>query len=165
MSDNKPTEVADKVVVTLEYTMTVEGEVLDSSDEEGPLEYLQGFQNVIPGLEKAMLGMKVGESKSVVVSAEEGYGEFEEDSIMKVPRDEFPPEIPVEKGVELHMTDQDGDTFMATVVEVGEKSVQLDTNHPLAGKELHFDVKVTGLRAATPEEIDHGHVHSGGHHH
>lgn len=165
MPDNTPTKVTDKVVVTIEYTMTVEGEVLDSSDEEGPLEYLQGFQNVIPGLESAMLGMKVGESKSIVVSAEEGYGEFEEDSIMKVPRDEFPPEIPVEKGVELHMTDQDGDTFMATVVEVGEKSVQLDTNHPLAGKELHFDVKVTDLRTAAPEEIDHGHVHSGGHHH
>lgn len=166
MSDDKLNEVADNVVVKMEYTLTVDGEVLDSSKDEGPLEYLQGFQNIIPGLEKAMAGMKVGESKSVVVAPADGYGEFEQDSVMDVPRDEFPSDVPLEVGLELELTDEEGYLMLATIIEVGEDSVNLDTNHPLAGKELHFEVKVIDLRKAAPEELDHGHVHSGdGHRH
>lgn len=162
---SEPTEVKDKVVVKMDYTLTVEGEVLDSSKDEGPLEFLQGYQNIIPGLEKAMQGMKVGESKSVVVAPADGYGEFEKDSIIEIPRSEFPANVPVETGLELELTDEEGYLMLATIIEVGEEAVKLDTNHPLAGKELHFEVKVLELREATPEELDHGHVHSHGHHH
>ncbi|MDH5605919.1 MAG: peptidylprolyl isomerase [Anaerolineae bacterium] len=165
MSDNNPVEVADRVVVGIEYTLTVEGEVLDSSEEDGPLEYLQGFHNIIPGLEKELAGMKVGESKSVVVQPEDGYGEYDEDALMDVPRSEFPESIPLEEGVELHVTDEDGDELLTTIVEVGDETVILDANHPLAGKELNFEVKVISLREASEEEISHGHVHSGGHDH
>lgn len=162
---SEPTEVAENVVVEIEYTLTVDGEVLDSSKDEGPLEFLQGFQNIIPGLEKGIAGMKVGDSKSVVVAPVDGYGEFEEDSIRDVPRDEFPPDVPMELGIEIHVTDHDGHTMLSTIVEVGNESIKLDTNHPLAGKELHFDVKIIGLREATKDEMEHGHVHSDGQHH
>ncbi len=166
MSDEKtPAQVADDVVVSMDYTLTVDGEVLDSSAEEGPLDYLQGHGNIIRGLEREMTGMKVGDSKSVKVQAADGYGETDPEAVMDVPMSEFPDDVPVKVGVELHLRDKDGDEIFAKILEVRKDSVKLDTNHPLAGKELHFEVKVVGLRAATAEELSHGHVHSHGHGH
>lgn len=165
MSNNNPAEVADRVVVKMEYTLTVDGEVLDSSKDEGPLEYLQGFQNIIPGLEKEMEGMKIGESKSVVVQPTDGYGNYDDGAVKEVPRSEFPEEVPMEEGIELQVTDDEGDTMLATITAVGEETVTLDTNHPLAGKELLFEVEVVGLRNPLEDEISHGHVHSGDHDH
>jgi len=165
MTDKKELQVSEDLVVTIEYELKVDGEVLDSSDEEGPLPYLHGHGNIIPGLENALLGMKVGESKKLIVEPEDGYGDREEDALMEVPREEFPEEIPVEVGVELEVTDQDGDIMLVTVSEVGDEMVTLDTNHPLAGFQLHFDIKVIGIREATPEEIEHEHAHEDGHHH
>ncbi len=162
---SKPTQVADDVVVTIDYTLTVDGEVLDSSEEEGPLEYLQGHQNIIPGLERELAGMKVGGSKNVTVAPEDGYGNVDQEAIMDVPLSEFPEEVPLEEGFELEVTDKDGDIMLAKIVEVGETTVKLDTNHPLAGKTLHFEVKVVDLRPATDEELTHGHVHSEDHPH
>jgi FKBP-type peptidyl-prolyl cis-trans isomerase SlyD len=162
---SKPTQVANDVIVTIDYTLTVDGEVLDSSEEEGPLEYLQGHQNIIPGLERELAGMKVGGSKNVTVAPEDGYGDVDQEAIMDVPLSEFPEEVPLEKGFELEVTDKDGDIMLAKIVEVGETTVKLDTNHPLAGKTLHFDVKVVDLRPATDEELTHGHVHSEDHPH
>jgi FKBP-type peptidyl-prolyl cis-trans isomerase SlyD len=164
-NDNKPTVVADNVVVTIEYTLLVEGEILDSSEEEGPLEFLQGHSNIIPGLEKELYGMKPGERKQVVVQPDAGYGEFDEEALMDVPRSEFPEEIPLKPGVELEVTDQEGDTQLARIVSVSKSDVKLDFNHPLAGKVLEFDITIKELRQATSEEIDHGHVHAHGHHH
>jgi len=135
--------------------------VVDSSKEGGPLDYLQGHANIIPGLEREIEGMKVGESKSVLVAPEDGYGLIEPEAILEVDRDEFPPDVPMEIGVELEITDDEGDMMFATIIEIGNKIVKLDTNHPLSGKELSFDVTVAGLRAASPEEIEHGHVHFG----
>jgi FKBP-type peptidyl-prolyl cis-trans isomerase SlyD len=165
-ADKQPGMVADDVVVSIEYSLTVNGEVIDSSKEEGPLAFLQGHHNIIPGLERELAGMKVGESKNVVVAAKDGYGEYDDAAVMEVPRDQFPAEIPMEQGIELHVTDEDGDSVHAVIVDVREDTVVLDTNHPLADEELHFDVKVVALRAATSEELAHGHVHGDhGHHH
>ena len=166
MSDTqKPTQAADDLVVTIEYTLTVDGEVIDASGEDGPLDYLQGHENIIPGLEREIAGMKIGESKKVLVTPEDGYGLVEPNAVIEVDRTEFPENVPVEIGIELEITDDQGDILFATIIEVGSKVVKLDTNHPLAGKELHFEVTVADLREASKEEIDHGHVHYDGDHH
>lgn len=157
--------VQDGVVVSMDYKLTVDGEVLDSSDEAGPLQFLAGYGNIIPGLEQEMMGMKIGESKDVVVQPEDGYGEFDEEAFMDVPRSEFPADMQLEEGLELHVTDEDGNHQAAYVSSFDDKSVNLDFNHPLAGAVLNFSVKVVGLREPTEEELDHGHVHEGGGHH
>lgn len=158
--------VQDGVVVSMDYKLTVDGELLDSSDEAGPLQFLAGYGNIIPGLEREMMGMKIGDSKDVVVKPEDGYGEFDDEAFMEVPRSEFPEDMELEEDMELHVTDEDGEHQAAYVSEFDDKTVQLDFNHPLAGAELHFSVKVVALREPTEEELDHGHVHEGdGHHH
>jgi len=162
MSNDKVTE---NMAVSMEYTLTVDGEVLDSSEEHGPIEFLLGYQNIITGLEKAVEGMAVGESKDVVVAAKDGYGESDPSEIKDVSKDEFPDEIPLKPGVDLEMKDDEGHLVHGTILEVGEESIKMDFNHPLAGKELHFAVKVVGLREATAEELSHGHIHSHGHGH
>lgn len=159
--ENKPTQVTDNLVVKIDYKLTVEGELLDSSGEDGPLEYLHGHQNIIPGLERELAGMKAGDSKQVSVAAVDGYGEIDDEAIIDVPREEFPENIPLDPGIELEITDQDGEIMLAKILEIGDEMVKLDSNHPLAGKVLEFDVKVVELREATDEEIAHGHVHSG----
>jgi len=165
MIAKKDMQVAEDLVVTIEYELKVDGEIMDSSDEEGLLPYLHGHGNIIPGLENALLGMKIGESKELAVEPKDGYGVREEDAMMNVPREEFPEEIPVEVGVELEVTDQDGDIMLVTISEVGDEMVTLDTNHPLAGYQLDFKIKVIDIREATPEEIEHEHAHEDGHNH
>lgn len=161
---NKDT-VQDGLVVSMEYTLSVDGEVLDSSKDAGPLQFLAGYDNIVPGLEREMVGMKIGESKDVLVLPEDGYGEFDEEAFMEVPRSEFPLDMELETGLELNVTDEDGQHQLAFVESFNDKTVRLDFNHPLAGAELHFNVKVVGLRDPTKEELDHGHVHEEGHHH
>lgn len=156
--------VQNGVVVSMEYQLTVDGEVLDSSDEAGPLQFLAGYGNIIPGLENEMMGMKIGESKEVTVQPADGYGEFDETAFAEVPRSDVP-EPKLERGMEFHLTDDAGNHHMAFVDEFDDKIVRFDFNHPLAGATLHFKVKVIALREPTREEIDHGHVHEGGHHH
>jgi len=159
MSDEKRV-VGDNDVVSMEYTLTVDGEVVDSSEGHGPVDFIQGQHHIIPGLEKALYGMAVGETKEITVSPEEGYGQPNPEAFMDVPKSEFPPEIPLEPGVGIQLRDPtSGQVFDAFIEEVGEETVRLNFNHPLAGKELHFQVKVVGIREATPEEISHGHVH------
>lgn len=157
--------VQDGLVVSMDYKLTVDGEVLDSSDDAGPLQFLAGYGNIVPGLEREMIGMKIGESKDVVVAPADGYGEFEEEAFMDVPRNEFPADMEIEEGLELNVTDEEGQNQYARVDSFDTDHVRLDFNHPLAGVELHFNVKVVALRDPTSEELDHGHVHEAGHHH
>ena len=157
--------VQDGLVVSMDYKLTVDGEVLDTSDGIGPLQFLAGYGNIVPGLEREMIGMKIGESKDVVVKPEDGYGEFDDEAFMEVPRSEFPTDMEIEEGVELNVTDEDGQNQYARVESLTAETVRLDFNHPLAGAELHFNVKVVALRDPTEEELDHGHVHEEGHHH
>ena len=151
--------VAVDLVVTMDYVLTVDGEVWDSSEEEGPIQFLQGHGNIIKGLEQQVNGMAVGESREIKVGPENGYGVFDPDQIVDVPMSEFPEEVPLEPGVELEMKDKEGDTLYARIISVGKTRVKMDFNHPLAGKELHFKVTILDLRKPTPEELEHGHVH------
>jgi FKBP-type peptidyl-prolyl cis-trans isomerase SlyD len=157
--------VQDGQVVSMEYTLHVDGEIFDSSKDHGPLEFLQGAGNIIPGLEHELTGMAIGETKKVIVAPEDAYGEFAEEALVNIPRGEFPAEIPLEVGVELQVQNELGEPMSAVISAVQDDSVQLDFNHPLAGKELHFDVTIVDLREATDEEKAHGHVHDGGHNH
>jgi len=157
-------KVTDGLVVSMEYTLRVDGKVVDSSAGGDPLEYLHGVGNIIPGLEREVDGMAVGESKNVTVSVEDGYGEVDEEAFMEAPRSEFPTDMPMNPGVEMELTGPEGQPMYARIESVEGETVLLNMNHPLAGKELHFDVKVVNLRDATDEEMDHGHAH-GAHQH
>jgi FKBP-type peptidyl-prolyl cis-trans isomerase SlyD len=158
-TQNKPREVSDDIVVSIDYTLTVDGQVIDSTEGDEPLQFLQGHQNIIPGLERELTGMKIGESKKVVVPPGEAYGEVDPENIIEVPRTEFPAEIPLEQGTELEVKNADGEVLSATIADMNDSSVKLDFNHPLAGKKLDFDVTIIDLREATEEELAHGHVH------
>lgn len=153
--------VADDTVVQIDYTLTlVDGEVYDSSAESGPLEYLHGHEQLVPGLEAALAGMRAGESKEVVVTPDVGYGEYDPEAVELVPYDAIPADLPLEVGMTVDLYDEEADQEIeAQVTEIGEDGVVLDLNHPLAGETLHFSVKVLGVRNATADEIAHGHVH------
>lgn len=157
--------VRDGVVVSMEYTLHVDGELLDSSEGQGPLQFLAGYGNIIPGLENEMMGMKIGDSKDVVVQPADGYGEFDEAAFMDVPRNQFPKDMQLEVGTELTVRDDQDNARMALVESIEGETVTLNFNHPLAGDELHFHVKVVALREPNEEELAHGHVHEAGHHH
>ena len=160
-----PEQIADDVVVSLDYTLTVDNEVVDTSEDSEPIVFLQGHGNIIPGLEQALYGLAVGDQKEVVIQPADGYGELDPEAFADVPRKEFPPQIPMEVGIELQMRDKSGDILDARIDAVDEDTVRLDFNHPLAGKQLNFSVTVVSLRSASPEELEHGHVHIPGHAH
>jgi len=158
--------VQNDIVVSMEYSLRVNEEEIDSSKGQPPLEFLAGHGNIISGLEREMIGMKVGESKDVVIAPAEGYGEFDDQAYMDVPRSAFPQDMPVEEGLELSVRDDAGQARYARVDGIEGEIVTLNFNHPLAGDELHFNIKVVGLREPTGEELEHGHVHqAGGHSH
>jgi FKBP-type peptidyl-prolyl cis-trans isomerase SlyD len=154
--------VADDVVVRLDYTLRLDdGEVIDASTEEEPLEFVQGAGEIIPGLEQALYGMSVGEKKKLVIDPDEAYGDVDEDAFQLVPHDLFPDDAEIEEGTALRLINSEtGEPVDAYVAEILEEGVVLDFNHPLAGETLHFDVRIADLRQATSEEIAHGHVHS-----
>jgi FKBP-type peptidyl-prolyl cis-trans isomerase SlyD len=158
-------KVEKDVVVSMEYTLQVDGEEIDSSKGQEPLQFLVGHGNIISGLEREMIGMKVGDSKDVVIQPADAYGEFDEQAFMDVPRSEFPKDMPVQEGLELSVKDDSGQSRYARIDAIDGDNVTLNFNHPLAGDELHFNVKVLGLREPTAEELSHGHVHDGEHHH
>jgi len=157
--------VADNMVVSLAYKLTVDGEVIDEAADHQAIQFMQGHKNIIPGLESQLAGMKSGESKSVVIDPDGGYGPVDDSAIEEVALSEFPDDVEPRKGLEVQMKDSKGRESYARVLSVGKKTAKLDFNHPLAGKELNFDVKIVELRPATEEELAHGHVHSPGHHH
>lgn len=159
-------KIEDGQVVSMDYTLRVDGDIVDTSDGHGPLEFIQGIGNIIPGLERELYGMVIGDSKSVSVEAVDAYGELDPDAYADVPRSEFPTEIPIEKDVEIQVRDEADNPMFARIDTFDDQTVKLNFNHPLAGKTLNFDVTIVGLRGATPEELEHGHAHTdGGHHH
>jgi FKBP-type peptidyl-prolyl cis-trans isomerase SlyD len=164
---SKPLTVKDGMVVSLDYTLRLDdGEVIDSSAENEPLEYLHGYGQIIPGLEKALAGLTVGDSKKVVVTAAEAYGEVSMEAFEIVPRSMFPDDMELEEGLALSLRDAEtNEPFDAAIAEVREKEVMLDFNHQLAGETLHFEVTIPALRAATEEELAHGHAHGPDGHH
>ena len=151
--------VQENYVVTLDYTLIVEDEVLESTQDGEPIEFIQGIGQIIPGLEDALYGMKVGEERTVVIEPEDAYGDYDPDSLQVARKEEFSEEIPLDVGTFLDLRDDEDEILSAQIIEADEDTVTLDFNHPLAGKTLTFEITVSGLRPATGEELDHGHVH------
>ena len=155
--------VANDLIVVMDYSLHVDGKEIDASTEHEPLQYLQGHNNIIAGLEREMLGMKIGESKEVTVKPEEGYGEIDPEAYLEAPKNQFPDHIPVEIRTELQVEDDDGNPMYARIEKIENNVVRLNFNHPLAGKTLNFKVKVRAIREPTAEELAHGHAHAHGH--
>lgn len=155
-----------KQIISVHYTLkNKEGEVLDSSGDGEPLHFLEGSNQIIPGLEKAIKGLKKGEKKSVVVRPEEGYGHHDRRFVITVDRDKLPAgEIRVGDQFQVGPSPEESQVVLVTAVT--DKMVTLDGNHPLAGQDLYFDVEIDAVRDATDEELTHGHAHgSHGQHH
>lgn len=153
-------------VVVIDYTLTnSSGEVLDSSQGKEPLAYLHGFQNIIPGLEKALEGKQKGDELQVKLSPEEAYGPRRDELLSVVDKNELAQIPNLEEGMQLQAQTPQG-VQVFTVSAINGDKVTLDGNHPLAGEELNFSVKVVDVRKASQEELEHGHVHgAGGHQH
>jgi len=139
-------------VYGIEYTVkNSKGEVVDSNKGQAPLEFIAGKGQIIPGLEKEVEKMNAGEEKTIKVPATEAYGEYKEDMLQELPRDQFQG-IDLQKGMTLYGQTPDGQTIAVTVKDFDDQKVVIDYNHPLAGEDLTFDVKVISKREATPEE-------------
>ena len=161
-----PTKVQNGLVVGIVYKVKLEdGEVVDESEPGDPLYYLHGAENIVPGLEKALVGLAVNESKTVKVTPEEGYGEYDEEATEELERDMFPADMELEPGLMLTLEDDEGNLMDAVITDIADEIITLDFNHPLAGETLFFEVKVVEIREATPEEREHGHPHMPGMHH
>lgn len=159
-------QIADKTVVSIHYTLTnALGETIDSSVGQDPLVYLQGAQNIIPGLENALAGKTVGDALQVTVEPAEGYGEIRDELIQEVDRSAFQGVDDIDVGMQFMAQTPWGEQPV-TVVKVEGDQITLDGNHQLAGETLNFDVEIVEVRDATAEEVEHGHAHGpGGHHH
>ncbi|MCE9666593.1 peptidylprolyl isomerase [Myxococcus stipitatus] len=153
-------------IVSLDYRLHLgDGQVIDQSAPGQPLAYLHGHRQIVPGLEGALEGMNKGESKQVVVQPGQGYGEHDPEGVRTVPRSMLPPGFTPQAGQTLMAQTDQGDISLR-IREVRGDDIVIDLNHPLAGKTLHFDVTVQDVRAASSEELSHGHVHGpGGHDH
>lgn len=158
--------ISEQCVASFHYTLTdSSGKVLDSSAGQEPLSYLHGSGNIIPGLEKALLGKTIGDKFNVSIPASEAYGLRDDSMVQELPSNMFEGIDKIEEGMEFHAETEHG-LQVVTVTKVVGDNITIDGNHPLAGVDLTFDVEVTAIRAATEEEIEHGHAHGvGGHHH
>lgn len=158
--------VREGMVVSLDYVLTVEGNEVDATPADGsdPIQFILGQGQIIPGLEKALAGMTIGESKKISVEPAEAYGLSDPEAFMTLQKGDFPEEITPQVGTMFEFHDQGGHVHLATVVSLKGEDVNVDLNHPLAGKTLSFDVKVVALRPASEEELAHGHVHGAGGH-
>ncbi len=145
--------IDDNMLVRLNYTGTLEdGSVFDSSEGRDPLEFVFGTGMIIPGLEEGIKGLKTGDTKVVTIEAENAYGAYDDTAVMEVPKDQLPPDLQLEEGMQLAAQGPQG-PIPVVVKEIKESSVMIDFNHPLAGKSLIFDVEIVEVRAqdAAPE--------------
>ncbi len=158
--------IAQDQVVSIHYTLRNDaGDVLDKSSAGAPLSYLHGHGNLIPGLERELAGKNTGDKLQVKIPPADGYGEYDKELVQRVPRRALKGVPNVKVGMRLHAKIGHG-AREVTVTQLTGDLVTLDGNHPLAGQSLNFEVEVADIRAATAEELEHGHVHEpGGHHH
>lgn len=161
-------KIQEKSVVVMHYTLTSdEGDTIDSSVGDQPMAFIQGIGMLIPGLEAALEGQEKGFKSSVKVSPKDGYGERTDEATFNVPKKGFKSENGEELIVGMQVqVETEGGPALAIVTGIEGEDVVLDMNHPLAGMNLNFDVEIMDVRAATDEELEHGHVHGpGGHQH
>ena len=152
--------IQDGKVVDLNYELTnTQGEVLDKSSATEPFTYLHGGQQIVEGLENALVGLKVGDKKKVVVPPELGYGELNPELQMTVARTQFPLDAELSSGMRFRGGSPDGHDMVFTIEKVEGDQVTINGNHELAGQTLNFDVEVLSMRDATAEEKEHGHAH------
>jgi FKBP-type peptidyl-prolyl cis-trans isomerase SlyD len=157
--------IGNNSVVGINYTLTNDaGEVMDSSEGRGPLVYLHGAHNLIPGLEAQLTGKTVGASFKATIAPADAYGESDPALLQTLPREMFRGVDNIEVGMGFTAQGPQGQQHIVVTAVEGDQ-VTIDGNHPMAGKTLHFDVEVVSVREATEEEIDHGHVHDGSHDH
>ena len=151
--------IADGMVVSLAYTLEVDGEVIAETEAGEPMEYLHGAENIVPGLETALTGKHVGDKLSVTLAPDDAYGEYDAEDVDEIDRADLEHLTDIEIGMAIEVQDEEGDIYVAFIREIGDKTVTLDFNPPLAGKTLTYNVEVLEVRPATEEEIQHGHVH------
>ena len=146
--------IADKMYVAIDYTLTLEsGQEIDKSPEGQPLGFITGTGQIIPGLEKALMGRVAGDSAKLVIEPEEAYGPLKDDLFQDIPKSQFPNDVDIKPGMAFEAQGPQG-PFMITITTVNDNdTVTVDLNHPMAGKQLHFDVKVTEVRQPTAEEL------------
>jgi FKBP-type peptidyl-prolyl cis-trans isomerase SlyD len=158
-------QIAKNTVVSVKYQLFgTDGEMIEETQE--PVEYLHGgYGNMFPAVEKALEGKDVGETCRVRLTPEDGFGDYDADLVHVEPRDKFPDNVKV--GMQFEGAgDESGEKMVYTVTEIADGKVVVDGNHPLAGQTLHFECTITDVRAASDEEMSHGHVHGEhGHHH
>ncbi|MBT6434540.1 MAG: peptidylprolyl isomerase [Deltaproteobacteria bacterium] len=161
------TTIAKDKAVSIHYTLTLDGgQVIDSSEGKDPLVYLHGHGNIIPGLEKELVGKGIGEKLSVTVNPEEGYGVHNPGLIQEVPREAFQGVDNLEVGMMFQAPGEGGHIQLIRIAGIEGDKITVDGNHELAGKTLNFAVEISEIREASPEELSHGHVHGpGGHQH
>ena len=159
--------IAPNKVVSLSYTLMLNsGELADEATADQPLVFIHGIGQTLPAFDDQLNGLSVGDTFSFTLSAEDGYGESSPNYVVEIPKNIFEgPDVPddiLEIGATLPMQDQDGNPMDGVVVEIGDDTVTMDFNHPLAGEALGFSGTVLDIREATQEELDHGHVHGEG---
>lgn len=156
-------KITDNCVVFMHYTLTDDqGQTLDSSTGREPLPYLHGGNNIVPGLEKALTGLEEGATVQVAVPCEEGYGPVVPEAIQTVPHEVFSELGEIQPGMQFQAEGPHGEVQVITIREVLDDGIVVDGNHPLAGQTLNFEVEITEVRAATAEELEHGHPHVAG---
>lgn len=153
-------KIADQCVVAFHYTLTNQsGETLDSSSGGEPLSYLHGNQGLIPGLERELSGRETGDQFNVVVQPEDGYGVPNPALVQQVPLEVLAQIENLQEGMHLQSQSPDGSVQVFVVEAISDETATLNANHALAGQVLNFDVSIVDVRAATPEEVEHGHPH------
>lgn len=154
--------ISKDCVAIIDYILKDDdGDVLDDS-QNGEFVYLHGAQNIIPGLEEALVGKQAGDQVTVSLEPKDAYGEINPERIQIVPRDMFETDEEIVPGMQFHAQSPEGQMMVITVSEVDDDEVTIDGNHAMAGMNLHFDVSVVEVREATAEELEHGHVHAEG---
>jgi FKBP-type peptidyl-prolyl cis-trans isomerase SlyD len=155
-------QIAKDMVAVIDYVLKDDdGDLLDES-HGGEFSYLHGAQNIIPGLEAALEGKQAGDQLSVSIEAKDAYGEVDPERIQVVPRDMFETEEEIVPGMQFHAQSPEGHMIVITIAEVDDDEITIDGNHVMAGMNLNFDVEVVSVRAASDEELSHGHVHAAG---
>ena len=146
--DQASTSIQESMAVKIEYTLTVDGNFVESSRDETPFSYIHGKAQILPGLERQLAGLHVGDERELSVSPEEGYGPVDPKAFVSVPKARLGPDVVPIVGVVVRGTDEDGTPFSARISQVEEATVTLDFNHPLAGKTLLFQIKVLEISQA-----------------
>jgi FKBP-type peptidyl-prolyl cis-trans isomerase SlyD len=159
-------QIVKNSVVSFDYTLKdPDGNLIDSSEGNEPLSYIQGLGHIIPGLERAMDGKQSGDQFQITIPPEDAYGQYDEELVQTIPKKHFEQNVEIVPGMQF-TAEREGQHYTITVIEVQKEDIIVDGNHPLAGIELNFDVNIKEVREATSEELSHGHVHGpGGHHH